>query len=433
MNDSIPNASIGQSRPSILSTETQEVRLIAFYLTQYHPIPENDQWWGKGFTEWTNVTKAAPLFDGHYQPHLPTDFGFYDLRVRETRHDQIRTAKQYGIDGFCYHYYWFSGTRILHHPLDDMLSDPESDMPFCLCWANENWTRRWDAAEKEILIKQHHLPDDDLNFIKSLIPFFSDPRYIRLDGAPFFIVYRPQNLPHPRKTSRIWRDYCKSIGIERIHICAALTHGNEDYAQFDFDSGVEFPPHNLQVDNISSQIAFHKPFRGNVMTYRDVAQSYLDRSHTNQNVFKSVFPCWDNTARTNDRALIILNSTPDNYEYWLCEAIRKTLEDFPDQERFVFINAWNEWAEGCHLEPDRKYQRQFLDATLRAKTGCSQSQGFDTFVLSSLFAEQKRTFVGDLRAIIDYHSAFFLGKLRLWVKRHPRIRSIISGKRLIMM
>ena len=148
-------------------------RLIAFYLTQFHPTPENDLWWGKGFTEWTNVTKTKSLYDGHYQPHLPTDFGFYDLRVRETRHDQIKTAKQYGIDGFCYHYYWFSGKRILNAPLDDMLADPDSDMPFCLCWANENWTRRWDAADHELLIAQKYLPDDDLNFIKSLIPFIS--------------------------------------------------------------------------------------------------------------------------------------------------------------------------------------------------------------------------------------------------------------------
>jgi lipopolysaccharide biosynthesis protein len=431
MSDSTPIISIGQVDSPIPSEETQKVLLIAFYLTQYHPIPENDEWWGKGFTEWTNVTKATPLFDGHYQPHLPADFGFYDLRVRETRHDQIQTAKHYGIDGFCYHYYWFSGTKILYHPLDDMLSDPESNMPFCLCWANENWTRRWDAAEKEILIKQKHLPEDDLNFIKSLIPFFSDPRYIRLDGAPFFIVYRPQNLPDPRKTSRIWRDYCKSIGIGRIHICSALTHGNEDYTQFDFDSGVEFPPHNLQVDNISSQLAFYKPFRGNVMTYRDVAQSYLDRSNTNQNIFRSVFPCWDNTARTNERALIILDSTPNNYEYWLKETIKKTLENFPNQQRFVFINAWNEWAEGCHLEPDRKYHRQFLDATLLAKTGCSQSQGFDAVALSSLFTVQKRTFIGDLHAIIDYHTAFFYGSLRLWIKRHPSIRNFIKKANLL--
>jgi lipopolysaccharide biosynthesis protein len=431
MHDMTPATSIEELKSSIFSTDAQGVRLIAFYLPQYHPVPENDAWWGKGFTEWTNVTKATPLFDGHYQPHLPTDFGFYDLRVRETRHDQIQIAKQYGIDGFCYHYYWFSGTRILDRPLDDMLSDPESKMPFCLCWANENWTRRWDAAERDILIEQQYLPDDDLNFIKSLVPFFLDPRYIRIDGVPFIIVYRPQHLPNPKRTSRIWRDYCKSIGIDNIHICAALTHGNDDYSQFGFDSGVEFPPHNLKVDNVSDQVMFYNPFKGNIMDYRAVAQSYLDRPCANQNIFKSVFPCWDNTARTNDRALIILNSTPDNYEYWLKETIRKTSENFPNQERFVFINAWNEWAEGCHLEPDRKYQRQFLDATLRVKTGHSKIKEFENAPLSALVIERKRTFIGDLCGVTDYHIALYYGQLRLWVKRHSRIRNIIRKIRRV--
>jgi len=399
-------------------------RLIAFYLTQFHPTPENDVWWGKGFTEWTNVTKASPLFDGHYQPHLPTDFGFYDLRLRETRRDQISTAKEYGIDGFCYHYYWFSGTRILNRPLDDMLSDSESEMPFCLCWANENWTRRWDAAEHEILIAQEYLPDDDLNFIKSLIPFFLDPRYIKLDGAPFLIVYRPQHLPDARKTAEIWRNYCNSIGIERIHLCAALTHGNDDYAQFGFDSGVEFPPHNLKCDSVTEQVEFHEPFRGNVMEFHTIAQSYLDRDYASSNVFRSVFPCWDNTARTGNRALVVLNGTPNNYEYWLSETIRKTIEGFPGRERFVFINAWNEWAEGCHLEPDRKYQRQFLDATFRAKNGISKLEKFEDTALPSLFMGRRRTILNDLRLIASYHFSIFLGHLRVWVKRHPKVRSI---------
>ncbi len=425
MNHPTPTMPLQNPEISVSLGKTPRVRLIAFYLPQYHPIPQNDEWWGKGFTEWTNVTKATPLFAGHYQPHLPTDFGFYDLRVRETRHDQIQTAKQYGIDGFCYHYYWFSGTRILHHPLDDMLSDPQSDMPFCLCWANENWTRRWDAAENEILLEQRYLPNDDLDFIRSLVPFFTDPRYIRIDGAPFLIVYRPQNIPHPRKTSKTWRDYCKSIGIERIHLCAALTHGNEDYAQFDFDSGVEFPPHNLiKPANISKQIGFYNAFRGNVMAYGDVAQSYLDRSHKKQNVFRSVFPSWDNTARTNDRALIILNGTPDNYEYWLSQAIRKTRDDYPGQERFVFINAWNEWAEGCHLEPDRKYQRHFLNATLKAKTGSSKCLGFDNGCLQTLSVENRRTFMKDLGIVINYHIALTLGRIRFWIRSRPRVRGL---------
>ncbi len=298
-------------------------------------------------------------------------------------------------------------------------------MPFCLCWANENWTRRWDAAEHEILIAQRYLPDDDLNFIKSLIPFFSDPRYIRIDGVPFLIVYRPQHLPDARKTAAVWRDYCRSAGIGEIHICAALTHGNEDYTQFGFDSGVEFPPHNLKCDSVTGQIEFREPFRGNVMEFHSVAQAYLNRSYSSRNVFRSVFPCWDNTARTGNRALVVLNGTPRNYEYWLSESIRKTVENFPDKERFVvFINAWNEWAEGCHLEPDRKYQRQFLEATFRAKNGISKLEKFEDTVLPSLFAGRRRTILGDLRLIASYHYSIFLGKVRVWVKRHPRIRGV---------
>lgn len=400
-------------------------RLIAFFLTQFHPVPENDAWWGKGFTEWTNVTKAKPLFDGHDQPHLSTDLGYYDLRLRATRHDQIRMAKQYGIDGFCYHYYWFSGTRLLNQPLDDMLADSQSDMPFCLCWANENWTRRWDAAEHEILIAQRYLAEDDLNFIKSLIPFFSDARYIRIEGCPFLIVYRPQHLPDARKTTAIWRDYCRTVGIGEIHISAALTHGNEDYAQFGFDSGVEFPPHNLQCPNIADQISFYEPFRGYVVEYPTVARMYLERRYTHSNVFRGVFPSWDNTPRTGNRGVVVLGSTPDNYEYWLSECIGKTRQDYPVQERFVFINAWNEWAEGCHLEPDRTYGRRFLEATLRAKKQSSKLNGFVDSPLSSSGDGQKRTLLRDLRWVARYHAFALASRFVSGLKRFPRIRKFV--------
>jgi lipopolysaccharide biosynthesis protein len=420
------SSSIGSNDHGRQTSRTRsrvEPRLIAFYLTQFHPVPENDAWWGKGFTEWTNVTKAKPLYDGHYQPHLPTDFGFYDLRVRATRHDQIRMAKDFGIDGFCYHYYWFSGTRLLNQPLDDMLADPESDMPFCLCWANENWTRRWDAAEHEILIAQRYLPDDDINFIKSLVPFFSDPRYIRLDGSPFLIVYRPQHLPDARKTASIWREFCRSVGIGEIHLCAALTHGNFDYEQFGFDSGIEFPPHNMKCRNVADKISFHEAFRGYVVNYQDVAQEYLNRNYKNRNVFRSVFPSWDNTARTGPRAVIVAGATPENYEFWLAETLRRTKEDFPQQERLVFINAWNEWAEGCHLEPDRRYQHQFLEATLRARSGNSVVSGFVGAALSD--DVPRRTLLGDLRAVFSYHSSILVGKFVGWLKRVPRIRRLV--------
>lgn len=351
------------------SERTCNIRLIAFFLPQFHPIPENDTWWGKGFTEWTNVAKATPLFPGHYQPHLPSDLGYYDLRLKETRHAQIALARRYGIEGFCYHYYWFSGKRLLGRPVDEMLADPDSDMPFCLCWANENWTRRWDAAENEILIEQRYLPEDPLNFIRDLSPFLTDPRYIRINGIPILIVYRPQHLPDPRATAHIWRTYCRANGIGEIHLCAALTHGNSDYAQFGFDSGVEFPPHNLDVAGQSHDVAFYQPFREHTVLFHEVADQYLKKTYLSKNVFRGVFPSWDNTARTGNRALIILNGTPGNYEYWLSEAIRQTAKDFPDQERLLFVNAWNEWAEGCHLEPDQAYGLQFLEATERAISG----------------------------------------------------------------
>ncbi len=376
-------------------------RLIAFYLTQFHPTPENDLWWGKGFTEWTNVTKTKSLYDGHYQPHLPTDFGFYDLRVRETRHDQIKTAKQYGIDGFCYHYYWFSGKRILNAPLDDMLADPDSDMPFCLCWANENWTRRWDAADHELLIAQKYLPDDDLNFIKSLVPFFNDPRYIKVDGAPILIVYRPQHLPDSKKSIAIWREYCTSIGIPKLHLVCALTHGNIDYDQYGFEGGVEFPPNNLSgihgVIDLKS-IPFKDNFSGVVCEYKEVAELYLNRSYKANNVYRGVYPSWDNTARVGSRAFITLNGTPENYQRWLNQAIVKTQEDFPQKERLVFINAWNEWAEGCHLEPDRKYGNAFLESTLKAKSLDDQQPNTYAFGLLAHSNQDSATLLD-----IDFH------------------------------
>lgn len=351
---------------------SNKIRTIAFYLPQFHPIPENDAWWGKGFTEWTNVTKALPSFTGHYQPHFPADLGYYDLRVRETRLEQIEMAKAHGIDGFCYYYYWFAGKRLLERPLDEMLHDPDSEMPFCLCWANENWTRRWDAAEHKVLIAQEYGPDSDVDFIKSVIPFLQDPRYIRIDGAPLLIVYRPQHLPDSRKSVQVWRDYCATVGIPKLHLVCALTHKNWDYQKYGFDAGVEFPPHNLKVRNLAGELDLKSDFYGSCIDYQDIAEQYLAIERGPEaNIYRTVLPSWDNTARRHENALITLNGTPENYEFWLARALRQTAKDFPDQERVVFINAWNEWAEGCHLEPDRRYGRAFLDATRRARQGSS--------------------------------------------------------------
>lgn len=408
----------------VQANAAENPKLIAFFLTQYHPIPENDEWWGKGFTEWTNVTKAKDLFPGHYQPHLPADLGFYDLRLRETRHEQVQLAKQYGIDGFCYYYYWFSGRKILHRPLEEMLADKELDMPFCLCWANENWSRRWDAAEHEVLLAQRYLPEDNLEFIKSLEPYLRDSRYIKKDGKPLILVYRPQHLPAACDAARVWREYCAAVGIGEIHICAALTHGNLDYKQFGFDSGVEFPPHNLSAFWINHKIPFYDEFEGYICQYKDLAELYMSRNYDGA-VYKTVFPSWDNTARRSHRALIILNGTPANYEYWLACTIDRAQKD-PQAGDFVFINAWNEWAEGCHLEPDHVWGRSFLESTLKVKQGVRNYHAFQDTALPLAAISTPPSLMMDLSRTIRIHSKRLYQSVlsrsskKLWLRKKTR-------------
>lgn len=383
-------AALVSEAPRVTQTEVVETRskptLIAYYLTQFHPIPENDAWWGKGFTEWTNVTKSAPLFNRHYQPHLPSELGFYDLRVRETRRAQIELAKQYGIGGFCYYYYWFSGKRLLESPIEDMLADKESDMPFMLMWANENWTRRWDGAEHSVLIKQLYRAEDDLEFIKSVAPYLRDERYIRLNGAPVLAVYLPQLLPDPHRTIEVWRKYCRAEGIGDLHLSCAYTRGNWDHAAYGFDSGIEFPPHNLSMDQnrtLEQQLHFFTPESCQVRDFSAAASEYLSRQYGRDNRgYRAVFTSWDNSPRKKKGGTIFLNGTPENYEWWLSQAIDKTEAAFPGEQSFVFINAWNEWAEGAHLEPDQRYGRGFLEATARALNG-TKLQGWTHVGLTS--------------------------------------------------
>ncbi len=403
-----------------------DVRLIAFYLPQFHPIPENNMWWGTGFTEWTSATRAKPLFEGHYQPHLPADLGFYDLRLAETRRQQIELARRYGIDGFCYHYYWFSGRRLLERPLEAMLADPASDLPFCLNWANESWTRRWNAAEHEVLLQQEYRPGDDQRFIEDAARFLRDPRYIRIDGRPLLIVYRPQEIPNCGQWMRTWREYSRSQGLGELFLCAALTHGNRSFLELGFDGAVDFPPHNVNIANANATVSFSGPFSGNIFRYADFARHYLDRDYRHAKIYRSVVPSWDNSARTGQRATVLLDGTPGNYEFWLREALDKTAQERTGEERIVFINGWNEWAEGCHLEPDQRHGHGFLMATRRAKDGESTAASFAS---GSHLARAPRTLPGDLRHIIAYHIALRLGGLRVWLNSRPRLKSILNAVR----
>lgn len=349
------------------------VQAIAFYLPQFHPIEENDRWWGRGFTEWTNVSRARPLFPGHYQPHLPADLGFYDLRLPEARAAQAELAQEAGIGGFCYYHYWFGGRRLLERPFESVLSSGTPDLPFCLCWANENWTRRWDGLNQEILMAQDHSDANDRAFIRDLFRAFDDPRYIRIAGKPLLLVYRTEILPDAARTAEIWREECHKAGIGEIHLCRGETFSIEDPAERGFDSSYEFPPLLMPVVKLEPEEAMGPEateaaarFNGRLHSYEDLADYVTHRKAVPWRRFNGVSVSWDNSARVGDRAMIWLDATPERYARWLMKAAEQTVLNNPVGERILFINAWNEWAEGCHLEPDQHYGHGWLTATRAA-------------------------------------------------------------------
>ncbi|MCO4745774.1 MAG: glycoside hydrolase family 99-like domain-containing protein [Proteobacteria bacterium] len=357
----------------------QPAKIIAFHLTQFHPIPENDEWWGEGFTEWTNVLRGRPVYPRHRQPQLPGEMGFYDLRDESARTAQAELAKRFGIDGFCYYYYWFGGKRLLEQPVEAMLEGGAPDLPFCLCWANENWTRRWDGKDHEVLIGQNHSPEDDIAMIRDLIRHFRDPRYIRVDGKPMLIVYRTELLPDSVATVKRWREECRRVGIGEIYLCvirrrfdmpAETTAG--------FDAIVDFPPNGHVATELAKGIrGVATEFAGRIFDYRDLIRDAMDRlgqSRTPIPIFPGVTPCWDNSARKGPAAHIYHGASPLLYRAWLAETIRSATRKSHRVEPFVFVNAWNEWAEGCHLEPDEEYGLAWLEATQAAREDANASE-----------------------------------------------------------
>ncbi len=357
-----------------------KVRAIAFYLPQFHPVAENDEWWGKGFTEWRNVAKAKPLFPGHYQPHQPADLGFYDLRLPEVREAQAELARQHGIHGFCYYHYWFNGRRILERPFNDVLESGKPDLPFCLCWANENWTRVWDGGERNVLLEQKYSHEDDLSHIRSLVPAFKDPRYIRINGKPLFLVYRTELLPDPAKTAALWQEEAIKAGLPGLYLARVENFVKDvDPNSIGFDAAVEFAPDASKGGKIlfRGRIAtllgklnlLPAVFRDNrVYSYPATVQGMLSKPEPSYRWFRCVSPMWDNSARRSVNANIFIGSTPALFKQWLGKIVSRTRQRLEGDERIVFINAWNEWAEGCHLEPDQKWGHAYLEATRDALT-----------------------------------------------------------------
>jgi lipopolysaccharide biosynthesis protein/glycosyltransferase involved in cell wall biosynthesis len=353
------------------------VRIIAFYLPQFHAIPENDEWWGKGFTEWTNVRPAQPQFEGHYQPHVPDEFiGYYNLLNRDTQAKQIELAKQYGVEGFCFYLYWFTGHRLLEQPVDNYLNDPSLDLPFCVCWANENWSRRWDGRDTDLLMEQHYSDEDDLAFIADVAKYLRDQCYIRINGKPLLLVYRPNLFPNMRATSDRWRHWCRNNNVGEIYLAYPQSFESVDPANYGFDAAIEFPPNNSSPPDITTKVTpTVNDFETIVYDWRvfiDRSKTYKEAGYT---LFRAVTPSWDNTARKKTKGTVFLNNSPKLFEKWLSNAIENTLSchENPD-EQIVFINAWNEWAEGAHLEPDQLYGYAWLQAVRQAQMAMSNKR-----------------------------------------------------------
>ena len=369
-----PPAPLYALRDQELPPQKVPASLYAFYLPQFHPIAQNDKWWGEGFTEWTNVQPAEPLYEGHYQPHQPDpkgELGYYDLRdTSQVMGKQIDLARQYGVEGFCFYFYWFAGERLLETPLLNLLKDTNLDVPFCLCWANENWSRRWDGRDDDILMAQNNTPKDDLAFIQYISKYLKDPRYRRIDGKPLLIVYRPIELPNAKATAKRWRKWCRENGVGEIYLAYTQSFENNDPRDYGFDGAIEFPPNNSAPPDITQNVKpLSDEFTGKVYDW-DIFPKRSDYYEpTDYPLFRTVCPAWDNTARRKQGGTVFENSTPDRYRHWLANALKDTERRIKNpNERLIFINAWNEWAEGAHLEPDARHGHAYLAATRQALT-----------------------------------------------------------------
>lgn len=340
-------------------------RVIAYYLPQFHPIPENDRWWGQGFTEWTNVAKAKPLFRGHYQPQLPADLGFCDLRLPEVRFAQAELAKQHGIEGFCYWHYWLgNGKRLLERPFYEVLKSGEPDFPFFLAWANHNWRGVWFGAPNRTLIEQLYPGEPDYReHFKSVLDAFTDERYLKVDNKPIFQIYRPREIPNCRRFTDFWRELALKAGLRGIHFVGEGLNVDE-IDQFGVDA-VTYSHHRL-VEHKYPNNRFIRKMLNNLLgrplvyRYKTAARYFLRPNSGSFKEYPCIIPNWDSTPRLGVNATILHDAKPDYFRRHVSEAL-KIILDRPYEHRLVYIKSWNEWAEGNYLEPDLRYGRARLE------------------------------------------------------------------------
>lgn len=348
-----------------------DLKLITFYLPQFHPLSINDEVWEKGFTEWTNVTKAIPQYVGHYQPKLPIDLGFYDLRLVENMRRQVGLAKNYGIYGFCFHHYWFNGRGIMRTPIDNFLNNKDIDFKFCINWANENWSRKWDGKDNDIILKQEYSDSDYIAFAKDTAKYLLDSRYIKVNDKPLLMIYNISSFPDPRKFIKVIRHEFRSIGVGEIYIIATKSLAPVDHS-LDIDADVEFAPNQFGVERCNHKISLiNNNYDGKVYDYIELIQRSKSFEYgQNQKItYRSICPSWDNEARLPGAGVSFINASPEKYAEWLEYLVSYTKQNLPQNNQFIFINAWNEWAEGAYLEPDRKFGYAYLSATYQVLSG----------------------------------------------------------------
>lgn len=361
--------------PALRPPAATPLRTVAFYLPQYHPIPENDTWWGEGFTDWRNVRRGLPRFPAHQQPHVPTELGYYDLRDPMVLRRQVELARRHGVTAFCFYTYWFNGHRLLERPLDSYLADPSLDLEFCVCWANENWTRTWDGDDRHVLIEQHHSPEDDLRFIETMAPALRDPRYLRVDGRPVLLVYRPSLLPDARATADRWRGWCRRHGVGEIMLAYVQSFERGDPRAFGFDVAVEFPPNATAPLDVTDAVGAPAGYQGKVYDGAELAARSRALHAPPYPLWRGVCTSWDNEARRPGRGTALHGLTPERMSEWLANVGRETCERLEPSSRLVFINAWNEWAEGAHLEPDAAHGHAWLNAVRSAQEAVAGAPG----------------------------------------------------------
>ncbi len=342
------------------------VRPIAFYLPQFHANPENDLWWGSGFTEWTNVVKARPSYEGHYQPHLPADLGFYDLRTAEALRRQAALARRYGIEGFCVYYYNFGNARVLGAPMEVVRANPDIPFHWCLCWANENWTKHWDGGSREVLLEQSYDAATLSGIIADVVGQAADPRYLRVDGRPLFLVYRPLLLPDPRAFATACRAAFAQAGFPGVQLVYVESMEAVDQklrpVDLGFDACVEFPPHGRAAPAETTASIVKPDWHGYRYDYPQTVLAFCKRESVPYARYPAVFPSWDNTPRQPMQGTSFDGATPEAFRVYVEEKIEEARHFLMGEERLLFVNAWNEWAEGAHLEPDTGFGHRWLEA-----------------------------------------------------------------------